>query len=281
MTELSYHDMYMELEKETKYITAQNDVYKAYNNKGERDEILLKLKVFNFNELKQYSLLVDIFGNEADQGVDILDTITDEIITDINNLIVKATQRLKADCKIKMKKTGVIYCITIKSKNGADPSFLNHTPRTAKIFKPGGELYEILPSLDIIAKEYNYKRTNNSIGEDVSIDTLECIKDDNIRNAFNKLLLYFIFMGTGTGFSNCAANAVIYYKDEQIIFTRCRNEEEKLIYVKSINLNRLTLSFRDKQMPKYICDYCRPWVFEQHKKNGEVKYKGSIHIRIK
>jgi hypothetical protein len=34
-------------------------------------------------------------------------------------------------------------------------------------------------------------------------------------------------------------------------------------------------------MPKVITDYCKPWVFNDCKSDGVIKYKGCLHIRIK
>ena len=179
-----------------------------------------------------------------------------------------------------MRKTNEIYYSSVKSKNGANPAFLNHTSRNAKIFNPSGSLNKYLPSIDSLLQEYICKRNTKTITEDTYLNKLNCMKDSLIRSDVIDMMSHFMFDGSGKGDSNCKANSMIIYHNDSIRFIKCSSLEERRNYLESI-LDRCILSLRDKGMPKIITDSCRPWVFEDHKQDGSIKYKGSIHMRIK
>ena len=133
--------------------------------------------------------------------------------------MAKAKGEYKADCKIRMKKTNNVYCISIKSKNGANPSLLNHTPRSAKIFKEGGTLNRHVSCLDKILKEYIDKRNNKIICQDTPISNLMCLKNDySLKEQFLEILSYFVFDGSGKGYSKCKSNAIITVISDEMIF---------------------------------------------------------------
>ena len=200
-------------------------------NRGERDEILAQLDLLYFDETKQYDKLIEIFGDEASDGIEILDIDTHDEIVDLNKLS-KAPSGYKADCKIRMKKTNNVYSISIKSKNGANPSILNHTSRNAKIFQEGGILYDYVYYLDKILQEYIYKRKNKEFNEDLSISDLMCLKDDySLKEKFLEILLFFIFDGSGKGYSKCKSDAIITYQSDKIIFKKCDNIQNKKVYI--------------------------------------------------
>lgn len=265
------------LEQKNKYLMSKINVLTNKENKGEKDEVLLLIDLFHLNETSQFDKLINIFGEEASDGIKIHDMDSNEEILDINN-ISKAKACHKADCKIKMIKTLNIYTPSIKSKNGASPALLNHTSRNAKIFQENGILYDCITGLDKILKEYLVKRKNKKIGEDTSINNLECLKDNELKEIFIKVLIYFVFDGAGKGYSKCKADSIIEYQNNKITFTKCKNIEQKKEYIKSI-FNTLFISLRDKGMPKIIPKYCHPWVFNDIKSDKSIKYKGSLHIR--
>jgi hypothetical protein len=267
------------LEKENQYLLSKIKILTNTQNKGEKDEVILLIELFHFNQTNQYDKLIDIFGEEASEGINILNMNTKDEILDINKLS-KTECGFKADCMIKMKKTHNIYSISIKSKNGENPAILNHTPRSAKVFKEGGILWDCINWLDTMIGDYIDKRNKKIIGEDIQITNLESLKDPLIKNKFIEVLTYFLFEGSGKGDSKCKANAIITYKDETITFIKCVNIEEKKEYIKTI-YDTIILSLRDKGMPKVITDYCKPWVFNDSKLDGVIKYKGSLHIRMK
>jgi hypothetical protein len=258
------------------YLSAIINVLTSSYNIGEKDEVLLILKLFNYNQLKKYNKLVEIFGDEASEGIAIIDMDKKTIITDLNK-IKKTKGTYKADVIIKMNKTNKLYTSSIKSKNGAKPSIINHTPRTAKVFKE--YLKKCLPSIDKLIQEYIDKRTRKIIGEDIQLNMLDCIKDNLIMTDVKELLAYFIFDGTGKGDSKCKANSILYYENDIISFIKCCDLEDKKKYIDSIITNCI-ISLRDKGMPKTISDHCEPWIFKDYKDNGNIKYKGSLHIRL-
>jgi hypothetical protein len=268
------------MENTIDYLSAKVKVYESSLNKGEKDEILLMIELFHLNQSKQYDKLVTIFGDEASEGIYILsmDTSDNEVVTDINTLS-KAKGTYKSDCVIKMCKTNFIYYASIKSKNCANPAILNHTPRTAKVFREDGILNDYVSNLDTVLKEYIDKRKDNIIGEDTQIINLESLKMPETRLAFMNVLSYFVFEGSGKGDSIYKANAMLYYDSGEIIFTKCCSCDEKKTYIENI-YNNIIISLRDKGMPKKKDDYCNPWVFTDCKEDGTVKYKGSLHIRI-
>jgi hypothetical protein len=278
LTELEEANNKLEEERiKNEYLSAQINVHTSSHNIGEKDEVLSVLKLFYYNKSTQYDKLIEIFGDEAGEGISIIDE-TGCIITDINK-INKAKGSLKADVIIKMNKTEKIYRLSIKSKNGANPAILNHTPRSAKIFNTGC-LNKCMKSIDILMQEYIDKRNQKMIGEDIQLNILESMKDSTILADVKELLSYFVFDGTGKGDSRCKANSILYYEKNNISFIKCCEVEEKMKYIESI-LNSCIISLRDKGMPKTIAENCNPWIFKDCQDNDNIKYKGSLHIRMK
>lgn len=267
-----------DLEQYNTYLTAKVSVLESSGNKGEKDEVMLLMSIFYENQKNNFTKLVEIFGDEASEGVKIIDVKTREEVTAVNKL-TKAGGSYKADCIIAMTKTGTTYAISIKSKNGANPAILNHTPRTAKVFQNEGQLQHCVDALDTLLAEYISKRQNKQIGEDIKAIHLQHLGDQHTKEKFTEVLAYFAFDGTGKGDSACKANAIMYYYDDTITFIKCCTFEEKKQYIRTI-LNKVVISLRDKGMPKKMTDICTPWVYEDHKTNGIIKYKGSLHIRL-
>ena len=70
--------------KKIKYNNAKIKILTSNQNKGEKAEVLLLLKLYHLNELEQFDKLIEIFGEEASEGISILNLATDEEILDIN-----------------------------------------------------------------------------------------------------------------------------------------------------------------------------------------------------
>jgi hypothetical protein len=241
-------------------------------NKGEKDEI--KYKKFIFENKKNIEFLTTIFGEDACDGIEVISIQTKKPYTDISH-IKKSPAGSKADIAILFIKTNEIKYCSMKSLSGAKPSILNHTPRTAKVFQ--NELNQYLPCFDIIAREYNDKRTQKIIGEDIAFCKLESSHNEVIREAFIKLLSYFVFTGSGSKRSpNQCDSILIINKNGTLSFIDCSTTEKKDNYIKSI-VDKCIISFRDKGMPRKINDICLPWVYK-NEKNG--KQCGSIHVRL-
>ena len=267
-----------DLERYNTYLTAKISILESSNNKGEKDEVLLLMSIFHENQKQNYSKLIEMFGEEASEGIKIIDVKTREEVTNVSDL-TKAGGSYKADCIISMNKTNTTYSISIKSKNGANPAILNHTPRTAKVFQKDGALHHCTNALDILMAEYISKRKNNEIGEDVKASRLQYLGDNDTKERFMEVLAYFAFDGTGKGDSACKANAVMYYHGDSVTFIKCCTLEEKKQYIRTI-LDKVVISLRDKGMPRKINDCCSLWVYEDHKPDGSIKHKGSLHIRL-
>jgi len=241
-------------------------------NKGEKDEI--KYKKIIFENKNNIEFLITNFGEDAYEGIEVLDMQTKKPYTDINN-IKKSPSGSKADIAILFIKTNKIKYCSMKSLSGAKPSILNHTPRSAKVFQT--ELIQYLSCFDMIAREYNDKRTQKTIGEDIAFCKLESSHNEVIREAFIKLLSYFVFTGSGSKRSpNQCDSILIINKNGTLSFIDCSTTEKKDNYIKSI-VDKCIISFREKGMPKKINDICLPWVYK-NEKNG--KLCGSIHVRL-
>ena len=141
--EINYEKLYEEKCQELKIEKDKNnynsiiiDIIQNNKNIGEKDELLLILKLHNLNHFKKYKELTDIFGDEANEGITIIDMNTKEKLNIFN--LTKAKSCFKSDITIKMNKTENLYNCSIKSKKGANPTILNHTPRSAKVFAKEG-----------------------------------------------------------------------------------------------------------------------------------------------
>lgn len=266
-------------EKEIEFLKAELKVCQTIKNQGDRDELLCQMELLHLNQTGQYDKLVEICGEESSDGIKLNDVTNNNKIEDINNIFKKTAPSYKSDFSITMNKTGKKYNISLKSKNGNPPTILNHTPRTAKIFKEGGILHDCLPCLDEVVKEYLYKRNNRIIGEDTPITNLTCLDDNDLKEKFIYVVSFFIFEGTGKGYSKARANSVIEYSYDKTTFIICEDIEQKKRYIESI-YDRIIISLRDKCMPKELNEYCKPWVFDEIKSNGSIKHKGSLHLRL-
>ena len=110
---------------------------------------------------------------------------------------------------------------------------------------------------------------------------MSCLKDDySLKEKFKEILSYFVFDGSGKGYSKCKSNAIMTYQSDEIIFRKYDNIQNKKAYIESI-YDKIVISLRDKGMPKLIHECCKPWVFDDIKPDGSIKHKGSLHIRIK
>ena len=96
----------------------------------------------------------------------------------------------------------------------------------------------------------------------------------------NRFLTFFFSILVVLTITPHKANAIITYEGETITFIKCVSTEEKREYIKTI-YDTIILSLRDKGMPKVINDGCKKWVFNDSKMHGLIKYKGSLHIRMK
>jgi hypothetical protein len=234
-------------------------------NIGESDEI--RIKKYLFINQSNIAFLLPIFGDMASEGI----TMPYSTIEQIK----KAGTRSKCDLEIVFNKTGQTFYVSIKSIKGQKPSILNHTPRSAKVFQTG-ELTVTLPYIDILLMEYIDKRKKGTIGEDVFIHRLDSFNNTDVKNSVIKILIYFIFKGTGSKLSPKECNSMIIgNKDDSLTFIPCVTEEEKVAYINTM-IEKCVISLRPKGMPKQTNEQCKPWVYTDEAGRD----RGSIHIRV-
>jgi len=241
-------------------------------NHGEKDEILYKKYIFE--NRANIDFLTNIFDTSACDGIEIINPNTKTPYNSIEQ-IKKASRVSKPDIIILFKDTNVIRYCSIKSLRGAKPSIVNHTPRSAKVFQT--TLHHCLLDIDKIAKEYNDKRKERKIGEDIAFGKLQSFNDENVRINFIEMISYFLFTGTGSRISpNECDSILVINKDGSITFIDCDTDEKKKNYLDSI-IHNCIISFRNKGMPTKMNDVCIPWIY-----TNEITGKlcGSIHVRL-
>lgn len=241
-------------------------------NKGENDEIKYKKELFEKRMNIEYC--TSLFGSEAEEGIEVINIDTGMPYENISD-IKKSKSMSKADTIIKLIKTQKHLNISMKSKTGAKPSIINHTPRSANVFQ-NEYLKDDLCYLDILAKEYIDKRKKGIICEDVEIGKLESFNNEQVKNSLIKLLVYFTFKGTGSKRSEHECNSIlIINRNGTLTFIKCDSEKEKELYIETI-IQKSIISFRNKGMPKTSSEKCMPWVYI----NENNKHCGAIHIRL-
>ena len=261
----------MDMTTTCQHTTLLGEPVKKKNN-GEKDEIKYKKELFEKKMDLDYC--TSLFGSDAQEGIEIINIETGEPYVNITD-IKKSKSSSKADIIIILIKTQQRLIISIKSKTGAKPSIVNHTPRSANVFQNDYLKYDLC-YLDMLAKEYIDKRKERTIGEDVEIGKLSSYNDEKIKNSLIKLLIYFTFKGTGSKITDHECNSIlIINRNKTLSFILCNTEKEKESYILSI-INKSIISFRNKGMPKNKSEKCMPWVYI----NNKGKECGAIHIRL-
>jgi len=243
-------------------------------NKGEKDEIFYKQLIFE--NKSNIEFLLSIFGGTDDisLGIEIMNPNTKTFFLSKEE-ITKSSSKEKADIIVYFIRSQKFRYISMKSLSGAKPSILNHTPRSAKAFQT--TLSDCISDIDRLANEYNLKRTNKEIGEDIPFCKLESFQDEKIKQSFIKLISYFVFTGTGSRVAeNEIDSMLLINKDKTLIFIDCDTSEKKERYIGSI-IDTCIISFREKGMPTIVTDTCLPWVYINDKTG---KKCGSIHVRL-
>jgi hypothetical protein len=244
----------------------------SIGNKGEQDEFAFKKDMFK--NRRNITYCVDLFGEKGRGGIDLINPKNGRPYETITEIQRKASSMSKSDAMVLLKIPNELLYLSIKSKRGQKPSLLNHTPRSANIFQ-NGPLKEELVHLDMIAKEYHDKRIAGILTEDVKMATLDTYAIFPIKQSILKMLIYFIFRGTGSRHATQECNSIIIMnKDGPNTYIPCITEEEKENYVLGL-MDHCVLSFRNKGMRKKISEQDIPWVGNYHGKEY-----GAIHIRL-
>ena len=220
---------------------------KVGGNRGEKDEVLVGQKLYHYSQSENIDELVKIFGEEASQGIELMDVNTTHPIANINQ-IKKAKSSCKADISILMKKTQKVYNASVKSKNASNPSIVNATRRS--LFIKNRDLSKYVPSMDILMPQYladpdNQCGTKSEVDRNLSSYGLSEKEKDDVA----AVISYFMFEGTGKGTSSCKANAVIEYSGDEISFNAYDTEAQRLGYVLK-NWNRYIISVRGLKKQK-------------------------------
>lgn len=247
-------------------------------NKGERGEI--KIIEFLFDNMNNEEIINEIFSIKS--RIKLIDPSTHEIIYDKES-IKKSSGYFKADIIIDFIDIYKEYNVSIKCNDGAPPTLLNHTSLCANCWETE-RLKKYVPTLTKIINDLNDKRKKGIYKEDICYTDMKL--DENEINTIINITSYFTFEGTGAKESKCPANSVLFVKNTCNIsktskFTGCETNEMKLDYIKNI-LPSLRFSLRSKGMPtkKEQLEKCKPWIYEDIDKNGNIKLKGALHIRF-
>jgi hypothetical protein len=253
-----------------------NNINKKINgNIGESDELFCIRCLLSSDN----NTLVKIFGKRARLGINVRNSAGKFIST-----ISKSPSRYKADVIIDFIDTKETRHISIKSNNGAPYAVLNHTPRSAYVFQKS-HLNKYLADLDYIVMRMNKQKYLAESGDDINIENIKFLMRRHVF-ALKQILMYFIFYGTGSGYSKCDANGILLVNGNNIKFIDCNTNADKMKYVETI-YPKIKLSMRKKGMP------CKPkHMTRKSKKNYTEKMllcnnwiygsnKGSLHIRVR
>lgn len=248
----------------------------ATQNRGEKVEVGAVKELFEADSAD----LIKLFGEEASEGIEICNPVTKTPYSSVE-AVVKAPSSYKADVVIRFRKTGRFIYVSIKSHH--NPAIVNHTRRGLRVFQDEGEMFlqSCLPLCDEICGDY-HNEVKQGKGEDIRFIDLPILKKPLHKEAMVKVLLYFMFEGTGSRLSKCPANSVLHRnKDGTLTYEPCDTLELKQEYVRGV-FDSCVISFRSKGLSKkkkHSCD--EPWCRDVPGKNGEIKRKGAMHIRIK
>ena len=258
-------------------------------NAGERDEIIVQLKLIQLRDNNFYindiglltSIKLDYEYKTFPQGLDI-NTVVNYSDTQLKSIasqcgISKAGGRLKADTIINGEP------FSLKSKNYAPPALVNHTTRPGFEFAgkhAGGDIYK----LDAIIEEYWEKRMEKIIGEDVSNSHIHSPFKGG-KEIIRPFLNYFLFDGTGSGLSKMPANRILEFTDPLNIDTWHIYDKINAI---DMYWDKLFFSLRAKKgmpinYPNITSKKIIPFKSSISKwtKYIDGDYRGALHIRTK
>jgi hypothetical protein len=261
-------------------------------NVGESDELKSILELCRLQQSEDIAdafKLFRIFGEKSYSGIVVCCPYTKKYIS--ANEVCKAPSRFKADVCVYFFYINEYRFVSIKSENGAMYSIVNHTPRHSNVFQ-SGYLSNHLDDLDFIVSRMNTQRKEKTSSQDIHIENLGVFTRRR-HDTLIDLLMYFTFIGSGSGVSDQPADSVLVIQDNTMTFFDCVTPTQKKHYA-SLLYPRMTLSMRHKQMPSQPTrvtrkskdmydkkmELCKPWIFECIEKKV-VRLKGSLDIRIR
>lgn len=271
----------------------------AERNEGEKKEILLKLKLIELRDSKNFQFngqdIVSVgFGGIEYKPLPIKINLNSLLYNDYYELkefaepfgITKSGGGSKSDVYI----NSVGY--SVKYMSSSPPAIVNHTPR------PGFEnacLYSktSIDKLDEIISEYWKLRENGEISEDIPNSSLKS-PFRNHKEYLRNIINYFLFDGTGKGFANNRADFILDYGNPLDTNTWKLYGKNNFI---DVFWDRMIFSVRSKGMPSnytpslelgyQIDSFGNSLVsdkqisIEKWTKYSSGQYRGSLHVRIK
>lgn len=178
--------------------------------------------------------------------------------------IEKAGGSYKADIVIEFIDVGVTRKVSIKCFDGAAPTIMNHTHRSAKCWRD-------LEPPDTIVDRMNALRTSGTSREDIKLQDLQLSAPEITH--LKKILFYFVSIGTGSRISKIPCDSVLYVKGGEI--TQFYHSIEDYVDM-LVTSQKLVLSMRSKGYTGKKALLDRTWVYEEIGK----KPKGSLNIRL-
>ena len=256
-------------------------------NKGERNELIIKLKLIELRDSKTNINIGNQIFNVSSVGFDeeykelneILDhakinQLSDEELSKLarNVGINKAPGRSKSDVYI--NNLGV----SLKSMESAPPAIVNHTPRNGFEIACLHSKSDIL-ELDKLIFSYWELRVKGIINEDIS-NSLAISPFSNEKILLAPILNYFLFEGSGAGLSKHRADLILDYSNPFDCNTwRTYNRTDAVDKM----WDKLIFSLRSKGMPEKFpeIDKKRFDSVNQWTLYFQEKHRGSLHIRSK
>ena len=172
--------------------------------------MLTVTELFYLNRTKKYDKLVNIFGEQASEGIEILDMETLAVIKKKIEITKKSKSSYKAECIIRMKKTGELRYISIKSKDSANASIVNVTRRSMVHDNP--DLNKYIESLDVLTSQYLSDPDNICMSKSEVDRKLSSYKlTDSQKYDIAGFIAYYMFDGTGKEASKIKADSILEY----------------------------------------------------------------------
>lgn len=271
----------------------------AEGNEGEKNEILLKLKLIDLRDKKALKIRGVLLNSVGFGGIEYQKFPNR---TDLNSLIYydyyklktfaeplgisKSGGRSKSDVYI----NGIGY--SVKYMSGAPPAIINHTPRPG--FETACNHSNVdIKNLDDIISEYWELRESKKIGEDIG-NSNDISPFKNHKDYLRDILNYFLFDGSGIGLANHRAEYILDYGNPLDTNTWKVYSKDNFI---DIFWDRMIFSIRSKGMPSsytpssvnnYQIDAFGNSLVSDKKlsvdkwtKFSSGQYRGSLHVRIK
>lgn len=257
-------------------------------NKGERDEYLLKLFLI---ECRQKSISVPI--GDSCQTVTSVGSRTQEygnLICFLDWKKLEAEELISLCASVYATKAGLfdkadVYIngigISVKSERGANPSIINHTTRD-KILRVMNALNAPIAPLDCMVGNYWAMRLSRKIGEDITVTDPLCPfsspDEAYCQTVLKPLINYFAFDGTGTRDSKSPAKYILSLSDPTNPKTWTYYDKGTFIYAV---WKYLVFSIRGRSTPQEL-----DLTIEQHQQMKEWirkcdgQLKGALSVRV-